>query len=559
MKKLICLLLVVAVLAAVCFWAAAEAEYDAQGLKFSIDGKLVGCLRGALKYALYGGEPDSDHDGEAILIGYVGDPEEVNIPSTLTIAGYRPFHVIRVDDHAFEGCASLRRLTVGCSDDIYDRGFRDCFNLEYVDLGHIKNIQPGVFDGCQALKEFHFSDNMEDYSDYSIFKGMTKLETVHLSTKAWNIPKEFFRGCTSLKNVNCPTSAEFIGDYAFEGCAALEKLTLPEGLQDIRTYAFANCTALGEISIPQSVELIQEHAFDNTGITTLDLSRNRFFLRQTARTSVYAFANNENLETLYLCELAHENNLFEGAQYAFANCPRLKNVFFHRDTRVIPPYLFYNCDAIESLKFPASLEAIGSGAFMDCGKLSRVTFEGGRLHDLNYYSFGNCPELRFLCIPQDADIGRWRPDRDAFSGDRIVLALPRGEVDVYKFENVDMLMYVRYNENLSLFGDHEFPFTPYIVLDQPELVLPKAVATIQKSAFENTAAVSVAVPEGTRAIGARAFAGNGALRLAVIPASVTDIAGDAFSGSPNAVVYAPPGSAAARFADEHGLFLIPNT
>lgn len=67
--------------------------------------------------------------------------------------------------------------------------------------------------------------------------------------------------------------------------------------------------------------------------------------------------------------------------------------------------------------------------------------------------------------------------------------------------------------------------------DMDVLRLPAGIQSIQASAFAGAACQAVLIPEGCRAIESRAFADCARLLYVLLPASLTDIAPDAFAGS----------------------------
>jgi len=82
--------------------------------------------------------------------------------------------------------------------------------------------------------------------------------------------------------------------------------------------------------------------------------------------------------------------------------------------------------------------------------------------------------------------------------------------------------------------------------------IPAMMSTIEAEAFMATAAEQINVPDQTTFIGNKAFADCEDLLLVVIPASVTSIEGDPFTGSDVAVI-CPDNSTIANWCDEHGI------
>ena len=86
------------------------------------------------------------------------------------------------------------------------------------------------------------------------------------------------------------------------------------------------------------------------------------------------------------------------------------------------------------------------------------------------------------------------------------------------------------------------------------LVLPAALTEIGEEAFSGSPAESVWLPDGVTAIGERAFAGCESLRAIRIPASVVSIADSAFDGCAASLsIYGKTGSEVQRFAERMNL------
>ena len=101
--------------------------------------------------------------------------------------------------------------------------------------------------------------------------------------------------------------------------------------------------------------------------------------------------------------------------------------------------------------------------------------------------------------------------------------------------------------------------TQYVILPfcsrplETTLKLPENLKAIGDEAFMGVEATDIFVPDGCESIGSRAFAGNTSLKYITIPASVKEIASDAFEGCNSLTIRAPRGSAAAELATAHNI------
>lgn len=83
--------------------------------------------------------------------------------------------------------------------------------------------------------------------------------------------------------------------------------------------------------------------------------------------------------------------------------------------------------------------------------------------------------------------------------------------------------------------------------------IPAAVREIAEETYVSTGVVCVTISNGCESIAARAFADCAQLALIRIPESVSSIADDAFENSTNVVIITTSGSAAQRYAEDHGI------
>lgn len=138
----------------------------------------------------------------------------------------------------------------------------------------------------------------------------------------------------------------------------------------------------------------------------------------------------------------------------------------------------------------------------------------------------------------------------AYSGSIIEAGMETGAVTGVRILNAN---------GIDVTKNYDVRFVPgrLIVLAQPSFAVPAMLESIDEGAFAGIAAESVEIGAHVRSVGAYAFAGCEKLTALVILGMDTALADTALTGSENAAVYAPAGSAAETFAGENGVSFIP--
>lgn len=177
---------------------------------------------------------------------------------------------------------------------------------------------------------------------------------------------------------------------------------------------------------------------------------------------------------------------------AFSNCTSLTSVTIYGAISTIPSQTFYNCQNLRSVVVPASITTIGAEAFASCVSLPGLTFPSG-VANIGSKAFYNCTSLSGVSIPSAvSSIGS-----DAFTGCTSMTSYTvESGNGTYASANGCL-----YNKTLTK------------LLSCPE------------------GKTSVAIADGTKIIGANAFYNCVGIRSLILPASITTIEANAFSGS----------------------------
>lgn len=273
-----------------------------------------------------------EKDGEKLLMKYIGDSAEVDIPDGVTIIYANAFtdcSVITsvtmpeslkiIQDNAFDSCGNLvsakmpngitsigKNIFINCKslvtvklpstiETIYEGMFEGCTKLASIELpasiktignrafnksgltafnfDNIVSIGVGAFEGTK-FTQLDLADSLITIGD-NAFMGCTDLTSVAFGSKIEKIGVSAFRECPKLNGIDLPGSLTEIGENAFRECEILSEITLPESLTTLGGYAFYDCPALTSIVIPSKVAAIKTYTFGFcTALSDVTLSDN---------------------------------------------------------------------------------------------------------------------------------------------------------------------------------------------------------------------------------------------------------------------------------------------
>lgn len=253
MKKTLCLLIALGMLAALGACAAAEnviTLYRTKGFEYIL------LEDGTAEIHRYTGT-GSGESGVVI-------PEEVD--------GYP---VSSLGDTAFTGNIKITDVTIPKTvTHVRGNPFHYCEKLAAV---HVAPGHPtlAVLDGVLFSKEDRrliWYPMGRTETSYTVPKGIeqigedafyccTGLTQIRIPDTVTAIGSGAFAECRSLTAVTIPGGVEWIEDYTFYGCENLSDVTIPNGVTWIGKCAFEDCDSLMDVTIPESVRGIGKDAF----------------------------------------------------------------------------------------------------------------------------------------------------------------------------------------------------------------------------------------------------------------------------------------------------------
>lgn len=139
-------------------------------------------------------------DKTAWVIGYIGEPQNLIIPSKIKYDGFS-FKVDTIVKNAFKDCTSLKSVEI--ADSVTSIGFSafyNCYRLNNVKLSkNIERIGSCVFQDCYALDSITIPDGVCRIES-STFDG-SGLFSIVIPTSMTYINARAFRNCMSFSAV----------------------------------------------------------------------------------------------------------------------------------------------------------------------------------------------------------------------------------------------------------------------------------------------------------------------------------------------------------------------
>lgn len=472
-----------------------------------------------------------------------------------------PPQVFRMEGGCFTECTSLTTVVLP-KNITFVHGFKGCTSLKTIEIpDSVTSIGYEAFANCKSLESIHLPDGVTNIGDLA-FARCFALKDVNFPAALTTIGKEAFRS-VPIAEVVIPANVTEIADMAFYYNEELRSLTLPNGLKKIGESAFWNASKLQTVELPESLTEIGETAFRQSGLTSITIPGD------VKRIGTGAFAACENLEKVSVAP-----GVETIGSEAFTGCTKLTEATLTSSVTTIEGGAFYGCKALQTISGGALIQFIGENAFMNCENLEELNISPN-LTEIQGHAFDGCKTLK----------------RVSPSAEQKGVSLPHVKyIGERAFNVCKAIPSFSLGDSLETVGDYAFASTSVTSMYFPDTVkqiginpmwmnyailsvhLPKSLTEIPQGMFAQAARIqTLTIPQGVRSIGTQAFHGNVALAalklpdgleriganafgnamlLLEIPASVTEIADDAFS---EAVVefYTPSGSAAHQYALAH--------
>ena len=428
--------------------------------------------------------------------------------------------------------------------------------LKSVKLGSgVKKIGWSVFSQCKKLKKVEW--NAKKIPGYA-FSNCKKLETVKLGKKVRSIGERAFNK-TAIADIKLSKTIKYIGSGAFRGCRNLEKLTIPGSVKKVRRNLVSNTDNLQKVTLEDGVTQIDSYAFEKCGAKEIVIPQS------VSRIKKNAFRNANYLESVVI-----PDSIRRIADETFYGCDNLKSVKFGKNVLAIGENVFTKCHSLGNVTIPGTVHTIEYKAFENSG-CTNVTIENG-VRTLDYWAFANCNKLVSVSIPKSVtsiarnsfaackklttmNIDAKNP---AYSTDKYCLLSKDGtnlitvwasaggtfdipekvstiEVDAFRGCSNLTAFATTKNKNFTTQDGILYNNTKWLLVKCPmgktgTVVVPNGVTKIGPSAFSQSSATAVIIPNTVRTLGYCAFEYCNNISTITIPGSVRKVSNACFWG-----------------------------
>ena len=483
--------------------------------------------------------------------------------------------------------------------------FCNCFTLESVTIPNsVTSIGTGAFHGCNSLGSVTIPNGVAGIGA-SAFYECSGLTGVTIPNSVTSIGEKAFYQCSSLGSVTIPNSVTSIGASTFFNCSGLTGVTIPNSVTSIGDFAFSNCSSLTGVTIPNSVTSIGDEAFlwcsrltsiqvgsgnaayssaggvlynkQKTVLITYPCGKTGSF---TIPDSVTSIGESAFYSCINLTGVTIPNSVTSIGDFAFVNCNSLTGVTIPNSVTGIGDSAFYSCISLTGVTIPNSVTSISSEAFRNCIGLTGITIPNS-VTSIGSEAFRNCTGLTGITIPNSVtSIGS-----EAFRSctGLTVISIPKNVTSIgdYAFNDCSSLAIATIHNAKTVFGRNVFKyssagfkicghsgstaqsyaganghnFQEIIEMGTPDFTMPAGLTRIETEAFSGARMTIVYIPDSVTFLGSQAFANCTRLRQIRIPATITTIPPDAFLNiiRSNLTIFGVPGSAAESFANTAGI------
>lgn len=295
-----------------------------------------------------------------------------------------------IDNYAFYGCSSLQ-------------------NLIFPDK--LKNVAADAFQGCKNINSLYIGASLQNLS-YSHFSSMTKLNSIVVSenNKMYDsrnrcnaiIDKtndELILGCG---NTLIPSTIKSIGHSAFRGNENILSIEIPNTVKVIDYAAFDECYNLTDVKIGSGVQEIHSNPFKGCGSLKSIIvdSQNSIY---DSRENCNAIILKETSKLQVGCMNTIIPNTILSIEYGAFEGSSISSIIIPNSVKTIGFSAFYKCEKLENVTLGENISEILEYAFWNCPSIKNIHSKIKMPPPLPEYAFWNSSYTKaLLYVPQES-------------------------------------------------------------------------------------------------------------------------------------------------------------
>ncbi len=362
-----------------CFITDISDNYGYAEHDFS-DGDCVCGYKPTYNYTV-GLEYNFDFGTDSYFIKGIGTAtdNDIVIPSE-----YEEKTVTKIEDRAFENCENITSITLPNSITVIGRNaFAGCGSLTSISIPDgVTVIEEETFKGCSNITSIVIPNSVTTIRQ-TAFEGCSLLTSINIPNSVTHIGWNAFENCINLTSINLPDGIPYISDATFNGCTSLASITIPNSVTSIGNNAFNGCSKLTDVTIPEAVTRLGNNVFRGCSSLTnivIPSGVNKLYFSAFSGCSSLINLTVQGSETVIDGDTVFEGCPIETATIparvcSYINNAALKTVVVTSGDRIYDAAL-KDCANLESITLPATVSYIGDESFMDCRKLTNITFGG---------------------------------------------------------------------------------------------------------------------------------------------------------------------------------------
>lgn len=329
--------------------------------------------------------------------------------------------------------------------------------------------------------------------------------------------------CYEIEEVEVGEGVTNIGEAAFYDCYYLTKVTLPSTITSIGTGAFAGCYDLEELKLPGKITSIDAYAFQDCGLKELTLPAS---LKELSPLAFFRCGEMERVS------IASSNTVYQ-ARDGILFSKNGKKILYYPAAKSTGRYqvpsgvseigeLAFAQAGLSEVVLPTSVKTIGSSAFQQ-SDITNLTIPSSVAKVGDFFCY-ECRELKNVTIKT----GLKKLSYQAFWKCTSLESVNLGNVtdlDYLAFSYCSSLKEIRIPKGVTVIGNGSFGECSAL----KKAVLPSTVKEIAYQSFLNCSSLSeINFPKGLTHIYRYAFYGCKSLKSVTLPSTIVEIGENAF-------------------------------